>query len=184
MTQTGTLEELNVKPGDVVVYSDGDRHTVEPHKHLYSHQTGRSVNYSGLWNEVPYFTIVSRATAPLQIDTPKTWGEMTDAEKGALLLDDWSDRPLQRLTEIQDEKGNSLCREWDLCDIRDALPSWVIRIKPEPVVETVTIGIANASCGKWYQPGSPGSPATHRITFTTKDGKPDLDSVKMERIND
>lgn len=99
-------------------------------------------------------------------DAPKTWGEMTDAEKGALLLAHREGKAI--------EFYSPTFRKW--MDPVDAGPSWFdvqpYRIKPEPVRETVT---------KYYQAGDSVFD-THRITFTTTDGKPDLDSIKMEEV--
>lgn len=103
-------------------------------------------------------------------DKPKTWGEMTNAEKGALLLARQEGKEIERW----------VCDEWI-----SVTPAWLdrvsYRIKPEPKRETVTL-----ECGCNDNHGWTGNPknrnATHRITFTTTDGTPDLDSVKMEAL--
>jgi hypothetical protein len=79
--KVGTLKELNVKPGDVVecVWPDDStcKHTISEFKkgRLWSKTTGWSLGDAIPWR------IVSRAS-----DTPKIWRDMTDEEKGALLL--------------------------------------------------------------------------------------------------
>ena len=63
-TETGTLAELGVKPGDVVSYTGSGKYTVEAHQTLHSHQTGKSIKYCS-WYDAPYFRLISRAS-----DTP------------------------------------------------------------------------------------------------------------------
>jgi hypothetical protein len=91
--EVGTLKELNVKPGDVVCVAstwhgayiqngatwtvhrvDGDDYFGMKPTYPSGHTGTRLCSGTG-------FRIISRANA-----APKTWGEMTDAEKGALLL--------------------------------------------------------------------------------------------------
>lgn len=122
------------------------------------------------------FDLIAEWTETPADDTPKTWGEMTDAEKGALLL--------------ADHEGKLI--EWTHPGWQS--PLWHIssmgtgphedkayRIKPEPVVETVTL-YGSYDNGQWvfgqFDDG------VHSVvqTFTTTDGKPDLDSVKMEEV--
>lgn len=137
-----------------------------------------------VWNEKggesDHYLIAEWTDEP---DTPKTWGEMTDAEQR-----DVSHAAMKGKT-IELDAGSFGWAEWDgetpLCLVHHP-----IRIKPEPKRETVTIDLASASGGKWYQPGSPGSPETHRITFDTIDGKPATgefrndngDVIKMEEL--
>lgn len=106
-------------------------------------------------------------------DSPKTWGDMTDAEKGAMLLA-W-----QRGGQLQywDEDNG----QWESTDIEPVeFEADAYRIKPEPKRETVT-----SWWGDWgFTLGNKSCRDTHRITFTTTNGEPDLDSIKMERINE
>lgn len=99
--QTGTLKELNVKPGDVVeCIRGGGRPAIivgENGDTVYKYKSGNGMPIS--W-AVETYKIISRAATrdpeltspygdnnhPLPDNKPKTWGEMTDAEKGALLL--------------------------------------------------------------------------------------------------
>lgn len=113
-------------------------------------------------------------------DQPKIWAEMTDIEKGALLLAD------QRGEDIE-----FLCADgsWK----RDVEPLWncgdAYRIKPEPTAKTVTLygGFDGGafeyfdsikSVNKTYEQDD-----THRITFSLVDGEPDCASIKMEKID-
>ena len=110
----------------------------------------------------------------LPSDTPPTWGEMTDAEKGALLLAEYEggNFTLQYRHDPSDTWGEKHIRDGFGDDV-------AYRIKPEPVVETVTA----YWCKKWgMRLGSPVYDTTHRITFTTSDGEPDLASIKMEKL--
>jgi hypothetical protein len=77
--EVGTLKELNVKPGDVVQVVGGKSWEIigidDDGNYLINDPPSRHLS-----NTLP-FRIVSRAS-----DTPKIWRDMTDEEKGALLL--------------------------------------------------------------------------------------------------
>ena len=112
-------------------------------------------------------------------DTPSTWGELTDAEKGALLLAEYEggNFTLQYRHDPSDTWGEKHIRDGFGDDV-------TYRIKPEPVVETVTLSVGDPE-GKWINACDPKSFfVSHTITFTTKDGEPDLASITMERINE
>ena len=85
MTQGKTLAELDVKPGDVVEW-DSSRHTVQSAEILTEGrfkgqvQANLSEYGDGIFGDEK-FRIISRAS-----DTPRPFGELTDEEKGALLL--------------------------------------------------------------------------------------------------
>lgn len=105
-------------------------------------------------------------------DTPKTWGDMTDAEKGALLLADLRGIPIQCKMEDVEWFGG-VSRKWCWID------NCAYRIKPEPKRETVKL------CGyidRGYFHIRPGVNDTHRITFDLIDGEPDTDSIRMEEL--
>lgn len=83
LAETGTLKELNVQPGDVVRHMNGSLYEIKydddgnlRNWSLDGYRWGIPVSQS-----LQQYSIISRANP-----TPKTWGEMTDAEKGALLL--------------------------------------------------------------------------------------------------
>lgn len=189
MTQTGTLEELNVKPGDVVVcvshsYTLDETLTIGEH---YTVGENYQNGYGNDWG--PYhaaglcgvFRIVSRATnSP---DTPKAWGEMTDADKGALLLAHHEGQVIE-----YHSTGMNVWYKWNDYTFDDNAcggfyDKFAYRIKPEPVVETVT-AYADPNLGGGFEVNSHCEHWPYRITFTTTDGKPDCGSIKMERIND
>jgi hypothetical protein len=96
--------------------------------------------------------------------TPKTWGEMTDEEKGALLLAHHQGKVIEFVND---------------CDVRDwkkAVPRWAdfcsYRVRPpEPKRETVTL--SGWWIGAKYFAASTGGRLandTHRITLPSLDG--------------
>lgn len=98
------------------------------------------------------------------IDKQKTWGEMSDAEKGALLLARVKGATLQTMAHGSDWMDKDFSNN-------KFNGEYAYRIKPEPVVgeEGLEVfysdgfGVEGVSGSDW--------PATHRITFTTIDGK-------------
>jgi hypothetical protein len=159
--KTGTLKELNVKPGDVVecVYSDSVRyrHVVDRVTNgiYYNQAPGGALGDAAPWR------VVSRAT-----DTPKLWRDMTPEEKGALLLAHHEGKVIEYTSVPVMEEG------WGIA----THPSWVqkyaYRIRPEPKRETVGLWIdCRDSVGKT------------RIGYIDMiDGKPDPGSVKLDEI--
>lgn len=108
------------------------------------------------------------------IDNPITWGEMTDAEKGALLLAHHEGKVI--------ELFSIAARCW----LPFGHPLWrdhkAYRVKPEPKRETVTFyGRVSDIDGGWLECW-PNIVGAHRITFDTIDGKPDCDSIRMEEL--
>ncbi len=166
--QYGTLKELNVQPGDVVecVGTMGmENWTIGKHydvKGCGTPEDDDGETYGCYLNPQPAvtFRIISRAPD----DKPKRWRDMTDEERGALLLAEHEGKVIEVWQEdlmCFDEPFNS------------GLPfrSWhAYRIRPEPKRETVTITNFHENA------------RGHSITFDTIDGKPDCDSVKMEEL--
>lgn len=182
-TETGTLAELNVKPGDVVecVWPGGYRykHTIACVSDgiYYSKDTGGELGDAVPWR------IVSRASDP---DTPKLWRDMTREEKGALLLAAHEGKVIE-----YEAHG------WRATAAND--PGWfddtAYRIRPEPKRETVTLrggnfGKNGAVAWSFRHSGHIG-PDTHRITFDLLDGNippgiytsPEGHNIEVERIN-
>ena len=180
-----TLAELDVKPGDVVRYDNLEYEVMHPDGHPW-------LNVSRIWGKrgsrdnwidetCPACTIVSRANEPTE-DKPKTWGEMTDAEKGALLLARLNGGTVEGFFETD----TSVVKRWFVWCRDDYMDRIPYRIRKEPLRETVTLSIreANSKHGDWYTPGTPGSPPTHTITFDTIDGKPDCASITMAKLDE
>lgn len=123
--------------------------------------------------------IISRASDTTKAgNSIRTWGEMTDAEKGALLLAAHEGKVIEYYSETYANEG------WTEAE----RPSFSInqvayRVRPEPVRETVTITGFSDSDGDWiFAPGASEDYDTHRITFDTLDGEPVTDSIRMEKL--
>ena len=117
--EVGTLKELDVKPGDVVglvwngilkEYSDEFK-TIDDNGNYPARG-----DYEG-----HKFRTISRSS-----DAPKTWGEMTNAEKGALLLAAHEGKVIE---------WSGMGRKW-----KEDKPRWIsnlyYRVRPEPKRET------------------------------------------------
>ena len=106
-------------------------------------------------------------------DQPKTWHEMTDAEKGALLLAEYEGK------EIEKFDFHKQVWEYDPIPFEDDGSAFRIKPVPEPVVEVRRIPIA--SDGWPYDADCHDEPA-YEFIFDMIDGKADRASVKMEKI--
>lgn len=168
--ETGTLAELQVQPGDVVEacwHGDGDW---EEYKYVLKHpnyghecllSTRDDIGYIKIEDADQWkFRIISRAS-----DTPKTWGEMSDAEKGELLL------------AAHEGKVIECCQwpdyGWDEVEQPQFDDTSAYRIKPQPKRETVTLYVKDDNY-------SPGFRAIGWVE--TEDGKLGLGSIKMEAL--
>jgi hypothetical protein len=169
--ETGTLAELNVKPGDVVEcvgwlddddndflvgkqYTIMEKHPKGHYDDLCAVREGRG--WTRVYNEDAkmLFRIVSRAS-----DTPKKWCEMTDEEKGAILLAE------HRGEVVEIWGGNGW---WSPCSVGRYQGSAYRVRPPEPKRDTVTIYGAPSKHIQWCleQCGLD----THRITLPLLDG--------------
>lgn len=168
MKDVSTLKDLDVKPGDVVEWPGICEYVVQDDGvTVVCTETGRElkdgINYCGA-----KFRIISRAS-----DKPKLWRDMTDAEKGALLLAAHDGRVIEYYSHY--------VPKWDVCSGK---PIWsdgyAYRIKPELKVEAIMIYGSPSKHVQWCleQCGLD----THRITFNIIDGKPDCASIKMEAL--
>lgn len=183
MKDVGNLSELGLQVGDTYTSNSSfdTTYTVEgiiPDGLIIGWDGDDPVtNYRAYFrSEKHIYRIKKRATSE-----PKLWRDMTAEEKGALLLAahegnviEWS----YGLPWITAESTETSLVAWDnTCAYR-------VRIKPEPKVETVTQHWKTNKKGEFVpmnQYDVPHDP-THRITFTTSDGKPDCASVKMEEL--
>jgi len=162
MSDVGTLKELDVKPGDVVECVNGYTHAYTGEKYTVNAEyevNGRKIENINL----SLFRIISRANAI------KLWRDMTDAEKGALLLAHHEGKEVQgtRLDIPDDWRRTAI-----------GLDNHAYRIRPEPQIEVVTVHYQKD--GATVMPVANGY--THRITFNKIDGNPDTASIKMEAI--
>lgn len=103
----------------------------------------------------------------------KLWRDMSDDEKGALLLAHHKRKVIEYFS----------CGKWQTC--LDGRPVWhrgdAYRVKPEPKVETTKLMMCCVPEAISYISAFMSNP-THYITFKTIDGKPDTQSVKMEEV--
>lgn len=90
----------------------------------------------------------------------KLWRDMTPEEKGALLLAHHENK------RIEYNEGDGWQDTYDPCWCE----STAYRVKSKPVVEVVRFDSAPFNCG-W-----------HKFTFNLVDGKPDVTSIKMEKL--
>jgi hypothetical protein len=170
---TKTLKELNVKPGDVVEYIPKGRTSTVTKVvgDVYYGCSDDDDTPVGPYTDKPHFRVVSRASA----GTPKLWRDMTPEEKGALLLAHHEGKQIELL--------NCKTGGW----MRALIPAWIpcaaYRVKPvQPSVQTVVMYTqAPSSCWGWTA-DSCSTDRTHRITFDTVDGEPNVNSIKMEKL--
>lgn len=154
----GTLKELGVKPGDVVaIYNEYHR--------------GKEVEVDEDWTswcgrDEKWWKLISRGfTEP---ETPKTWGEMTDVEKGSLLLAKHEGKVIERLVPMCDRTGHVTHHEW--ASYEGVISAdYAYRIKPEPKRETRNLYVYMTDSD--YQ-------CTKIGTIDLIDGKPDFNSIK------
>ena len=172
MTEGKTLKELNVKPGDVVEATAwGYGKPFEDHdtKHyagkLWMIYEKHPKGYCGMcaiyddgyarYNENMLFRIISRAS-----DTPKLWRDMTDEEKGALLLAHHEGKVIE--SHHGDMWRHSITPAW--------FGDSAYRVKPEP--NTQVVHLMN------FHELAKG----HAIVFSVIDGTPDCTSIRMEAL--
>lgn len=134
-----TLYELNVKPGDVV---------------MYHHGGVRPITITDNWKEWG-----GRNFLAWEMKTEKNpkWKDMTDSEKGAMLLAHHNGEKIEYFCASYDEWHSATSPQWQ--DDR------AYRVKPAPVVLE-------------YEIEADG----HVISYKKIDGVPDCNSVKMKKI--
>ena len=174
--ETGTMKELGLQVGDVVECIHSASETWTLGKRYSMTDKGLECN-----RDVPQtssqstFRIVSRVS-----DKPKTWGDMTDAEKGALLLAQHEGKAIEILMPV-----GSYWREIEVNETTHFCTTSIYRVRPEPVREVVTIeGYVKSSNDCVFSNIRDIVGDTHRITFETIDGKPDCSTIKMEPQDD
>ena len=174
--QTGTLQELNVQPGDVVEFVEGcpSGSTCPGDKLVCSERHGIFFvkhNVNGIpcaFTKASHhtFRIISRAPRD---ETPKLWRDMTAEEKGALLLAAHEGEVLEQ------HQGSFGWQE------RVDIPMWqgnnAYRVKPDDVRET-------AKFKWWVEDDISGfkTSATYQISIDLINGEPYPASIRMERL--
>lgn len=169
------LTELGLKAGDVVVMTKGPDDIVgEKYTAKISEKGGTwrgkiwVERESGKWISMGHphnwqFELVKRAEP-----TYKKWGDMSDEEKGALLLAQHKGKTIQSTLEPH---------FWHDSNFGHWANHVYYRVKPEPKRETVTL----YGCGLlWSSKGFDGQ--KHIIVFETIDGKPDWSTLKGEDL--
>ena len=164
----GTLgRDLNLKVGEkyLCVYSS---HSVVKEGEVYTITHPEYINgRKASWFKLTRFVKVSEG------DKPKTWGEMTDAEKVALLLAKYEGKATQFFSKITES--------WELSNHTTLYNNYAYRIKPVPVIKTVTMQMHHNESGKPHVADHMSNP-THCIKYNTLDGKVDTSSIKMEEL--
>ncbi len=167
--ETGTLAELNVKPGDVVAWHKAANgwgwQDAKFKGTTWSVRSDNTIFCEDLDDRFDVdcshvFRLVSRAAA-----TPKTWGEMTDEERRDISFSAMSG-------QVIDINAYGGWVEWDgktpLCETHQA-----IRVRPpEPKRKTVTLygGVSGRQAMIWMT-GRRGDPHdTHSLTLPLLDG--------------
>lgn len=109
-------------------------------------------------------------------DIPKTWGEMTPEEKGALLLAHHEGKEIDFY-----QSGNWVTIGFGF----NWFQEYAYRVKPEPKRETVRLlgygtfaNVLREDCLTEVDRRT----AKYAITFDTIDGKPDCASIRMEAL--
>ena len=179
--KVGTLTELGLKEGDVVEclysYSFTRSKRLWIEGKMYTAPNDGTLECDGTnpqRSSVSKFRIISRAS-----QEPKTWGQMTDEEKGALLLAKHEGKVIEWL----DTKGASdnwmECPNICLWDGEFDGIGFAYRVKPEPVVETVVMYASDKMKGFGLCRG-PNS--VHKLTFKKIDGEIDYKTAKMVKL--
>lgn len=104
-------------------------------------------------------------------ESPKRWGDLSDREKGALLLADHKGKTIQLL---------NMDAEWVDLSFVNWFGDKIYRVKPEPVVETITLYTSSKHNYEAFSVNY--GDDTHKIIFDVVDGKPNCSSVRMEEL--
>jgi hypothetical protein len=164
-----TLKELNVQPGDVVQFgTDNEKYQIAYHNGMLCAMDGCFVVRVVDKSVARKWCIVSRAP-----ETPKLWRDMTDSEKGALLLAQHEGKVIEC-----EQRPSGVWLAIAYCGFNDDDSSY--RVRPEPKRDTVTLYGRNTWNAHYNKDRAPLD--THRITFDLIDGHPDTASIKMEAL--
>lgn len=164
MSDIGTLKELGVGVGDVVIHIDDPECEMTitecpPRIGSYFEDHWRLTwgGHAGLFGR-ERFRLVSRA------NQPKPWSDLTAEEKGALLLARYEGKVV--------ENGDGLGKWWTSEYKPFFIDAGYYRIKPNPKTETVTLFYKRFDTGAHHEVG----------TIDLVDGVPDCGTLKMEAL--
>lgn len=176
MTNQGIFDDLNLLPGDVIecVYSDsflwtvGKQYTVTANGSILDDEGDNWVDITSGNPMAPKFKVVSRKK---ESNMPKLWKDMTDVEKGALLLAEYEGKSLQ--IYINDNWTTFKSDRYAQFHESSAY-------RPEPQRKTIT---RMMHCvGEQPFIAETMSNPTHIITFDMLDDSPDCSSIRMEKL--
>lgn len=170
-----TLKELNVKPGDVVECLS------EPYHALIGQMATIQENGWAMFSDGGFFMpecdeefnreyrIVSRATPEIDLTAITTpLGLLDDATRDSLKA---HGGPYEEYC-VEGWLDSGPVKHWANAD--------VIRVKPYPKVETVSLTVQKD--GAIWNGSSNWIDGSHLITFYLINGKPDTSSIKMEAL--
>jgi len=104
----------------------------------------------------------------------KVWGQMTDEEKGALLLAHHEGKQIEWL----DPYTNT----WEEKESTEFYSSLTYRVKPEPDVKIVEFFGFRGGDDYFVWGERKAKRDTHKVSFKTIDNEPDCNSIKMEKL--
>jgi len=155
----------------------GPARIITEEKPFYDFEWGRMVSCGQLYEIVGVLPEDALDTDLIEEwqDEHRTWKDLTDAEKGALLLAHHEGEVIQsRCMFLVGENWEDDGPLWD--------DEYAYRIKPEPKRETVTLYGEQSYVGFWGFDSGSEQPSDYSITFDLVDGEPDCASVKMEKL--
>jgi hypothetical protein len=123
---------------------------------MYYHEDGR-FGCAGLYHSFS----VKREHISRAAQTPTLWRDMTDAEKGALLLAKFEGKDIEQFQYIR----------WVMVTPPVWSDNWAYRIKPTPNVEQCAVRLVGNDTGDVYYG-----------TINLVDGTPDPTSIKMAAV--
>jgi len=165
---TGTLEQLGVQAGDVVEFVEWSNGHSEAGAFAYGkkYTVGDKRIDSGCgWFEIAgnknIFQLISRGA-------PQAFNDMTDAEKGALLLAKYRGEVVQML---------SVDYDWKDCADARFVGKFAYRVKPKPVVDVVDLFYAGNGFTQHSTPFD-----THKLIYNRVDGEIDCASAVLVKL--
>lgn len=169
-----TIQELGkynlVKEGDTVICcTNGFKTTKNKEYGIIQSPFGSLAVLNDTEND---FFCSSESKYVLKSSSPKTWKDLSDEEKGVLLLAYHDGKTIEFQTAWSNSWYPAVSKGITWFDDR------AFRVKPEPVVEKVTMYTERygkaAAFGRSYH--------SHKITWDLVNGEIDCSSVKMRKL--